>query len=672
MNLPQLHYTSAAPGPDGSGFRFTAVSPGVPQTVLEEAARVLGYEPPRTAPARPGEAELARFPVAFSHTRLADGSFLLSRAVYTGTDYSGRWGNFHAHAVHLPSGARLPDGLLPFEVADAPEWEAATPSDPVPAPLERFSADRQRLQEGLARFAADRAPWLAAVLADLRALALDPAAPRVVLVEPDTADVVRWLALAGTVLPPEAASRLTFASYSRRPQQAGQQVIGVLPEEAATLAALGRDRRYRVHHCTGQPPAAADAAVTSALDAALDAEADADPWAGICARIWLADRSEVFAQAALLPPEDDRFAAGPLAAAALASGVALDAPGRMAACAWAGAHHRALAPEQLDRLVRRLCEPGAERGPDESRALARLHDALDEVPVQLTSLVLVLAARLPELPLPAVDGLTPSREHRARLAAELSEVLPQAVATAVPRDPGRALELLGVAELMGMDLPDVPAQLAGPVTDRLLAERGRVPSASAEPLFDALEQRPPLLYAVRRRLDALAAEDPVGFADALGRSTFDVDVLPEEAAGLPHLAMCLAELEDRDRMAGLRVLLQQVGAGDSDRPVDPALLGTAMALVWERDRATAEEQQALLAEYGPQALAIAGTVGPQAEEVREPSPRDPGVPDGAPGAPGAPGTPDVPGTPAAPGRFGRLGKLLGGRGPGRGDGGRSV
>ncbi|MER7910092.1 hypothetical protein ABTY23_10085, partial [Streptomyces sp. NPDC096068] len=94
MSLPQMHYTSAPPGPDGSGFRFTAVTPGVPASVLREAEQLIGYEPPRDAPSRPTPDDLALFPEMFSHTRLSDGSGLLSRTVYTGADYSGRWGNF--------------------------------------------------------------------------------------------------------------------------------------------------------------------------------------------------------------------------------------------------------------------------------------------------------------------------------------------------------------------------------------------------------------------------------------------------------------------------------------------------------------------------------------------------------------------------------------------------
>lgn len=113
MTLRQLHYTSAPPGPDGSGFRFTATSPDTDPALLRLAEPLLGYEPPRDSPARPTEAELPAFPVAFGFSLLPDGTGVLSRTRYTGADYSGRYGNFHAHALLVPPGAGPWAGCCP-------------------------------------------------------------------------------------------------------------------------------------------------------------------------------------------------------------------------------------------------------------------------------------------------------------------------------------------------------------------------------------------------------------------------------------------------------------------------------------------------------------------------------------------------------------------------------
>lgn len=661
MSLPQLHYTSAAPGPGGTGFRFTATSPEVPPSLLQEAAGILGYEPPRSAPARPDPAELVGFPVAFSHTRLADGSTLLSRAVYTGTDYSGRWGNFHAHAVHLAEGGRLQDGLLPVEAWGAPEWAAATPSDPVLAPLERFTADVRSLRDGLAGFAADRAPWLAGVFADARALALDPAAPRTVLVEADTADVVRWIALVGTVLPPESARRLTFTSYTRRPQKAPQQLIGVLPEEAATLAGIARDRRYRVH------------TFDTGVAVGAGGGADADAWADTCARIWIAGRPEVLARAALLPPQDHDFAAGRVSAAALASGVELSAPGRAAACEWAAAHHRQLHHDEVARLVRTLCAAEGPREHDESRELLLLHRALSRcgdsaVPGELTMAALMAAVRRPELPLPEVSGFAPGGEQQALLADELVTAL----VGAAPGDPRRALDLLDIAEQLGIDCGDALSSLAEPIADLLLStplpgsepspELTQVQAAEVQVLREAVKSRPALRGAVLRRLDVLAAADPVGFAYQVAWSGVGVVVPAGERRAVPNLALCLVELPEAavgegSRLADLRVLLAHAGAKE---PFDLLVLSTAVTLIWESVGPTPSEEEELLAEYGPgvQQVCAAWPAPDAARSDAEVSDAEvPGhqahEPDSAPKRARRP--------------LSRLGRLLGGRGRDRDD-----
>ncbi len=295
MSLAQLHYTSAPPGPDGSGFRFTAVSPGVPPTLLREAEQLIGYEPPRDLAARPDAEQLKSFPKAFGFSELSDGGMLLSRSVYTGADYSGRWGNFHAHAFHLPPGVRLPDGALPITAWESPRWTDATPAGGRPEPVERFEPSGLLRRDGLVAFARSRADRLAAFFADLRALTEGTDTRQIVLVEHDSADVAQWIALACTVLAREQAHRLTFTTYTRRPQQARQQIVGALPSSEPA----GHDHRFRVHDCTAR-------ADTGPVE---------DAWADVCARIWGAGRPELF--------RDGSGELGPLAVAALVDGIEL-------------------------------------------------------------------------------------------------------------------------------------------------------------------------------------------------------------------------------------------------------------------------------------------------------------------------------------------------------------
>ncbi|MYW11065.1 hypothetical protein GT034_22340, partial [Streptomyces sp. SID2563] len=127
---------------------------------------------------------------------------------------------------------------------------AATPDRPLPDPLAAPSAPNgheAREREALNDFAVSRGPWLAGVLSDLRRLHGPDGPERVVLAERQSADVARWIALAGLALPDGLAEHLTFTTYTRRPREAAGRVVGVLPEDAEELA----DPGLRVHLCTG-------------------------------------------------------------------------------------------------------------------------------------------------------------------------------------------------------------------------------------------------------------------------------------------------------------------------------------------------------------------------------------------------------------------------------------
>ncbi|MEU8438077.1 hypothetical protein AB0F18_35305, partial [Streptomyces sp. NPDC029216] len=289
MSLPQLHY-------DG-GPGFAAVTPGVSEALLRAAEPLLGYEPPADASC----------PEALSLSVLADGSRLLARAVRTGS-------GFHTHAVHLPGEAR---GALPVTAWGSAGWEERAPADGAPPALERIPAPGPYDRAAMAEFVAARGPWLAAFFDDVRRLAEEPGAPRVVLVEADGADAARWIMLACGVLPHRRGQWLSFTTYTRRPLTAPQQLLGVLPEDAGVLA--GGGRRHRVYEAARGPAPEAPRG-----PAAL--------WARTAASVWLAARPELFAEVRRLPGEP--YEAGPLAALALAAGIPLGSAARAAARHW--------------------------------------------------------------------------------------------------------------------------------------------------------------------------------------------------------------------------------------------------------------------------------------------------------------------------------------------------
>ncbi|MFF4222143.1 GTPase-associated protein 1-related protein [Streptomyces sp. L500] len=501
MNLQQLHYTStAATAPDGSGFRFTAASPELPITLLGEAEQLIGYEPPHDAPDCPSTEELADFPVAFSHNRLSDGSRLLCRTVRTGPGRAGRHGNFHAHAVRLPEGARLPGGLLPIEAWESPSWSDRTPEGGAPEPLAGFVPARRIDKQGLLEFVRARAERLEPFLADVRTLFRTPDAQQLLVIERDSAATAYWVAVASAVLPRDLADRLTFTTYTRHPMLARQQIVGAFPDADFDHVSASAQHRYRVHDCTGGPSS--------------PARAERDLWASVAARIWLAGQPALFAEATRrtgVPlglgggrgPGDE---ADRLAALAAREGIPLDSNGRTAAARWARGH----APgDSLDTALR-------------ARLLATLAaGGTDRTPEEWT----VLAALTEEFAAPSC------RSAAAPLRRDLRSELVRAADS--PDTPlVRFLTLLRLAEALRVEHEAVLPVLTARLTAALLDEA----SPDRKVVRAALDAHPRLRTAVLDSLDHTAAtDDPRPITRLLAAELPRADL-----AGRPHLRMAAA------------------------------------------------------------------------------------------------------------------------------------
>ncbi|MFE2494324.1 GTPase-associated protein 1-related protein [Streptomyces scopuliridis] len=564
MSLAQLHYTSAPQGPDGPdgpdgpGSRFTAVTPGIPRSLLKEAEPLLGYEPPRDAPEHPGSAELAAFPQAFSHTLLSDGTRLLARAVRTGANGSGGPAGSHTHAVLLPGDAGLPGGGLPISAWNSSRWASAAPAGGSPAQLEALPPSGLLGREALVGFAASRGPWLPGFLASLRELTEEESGPldaeraaRIVLVERDSADVALWIALACAVLPRDRADLLTFTTYTRRPRDARQRIVGVLPGDAPEPD--GRDHRCRVHDCTAPVPAE---------------HTSTDIWAGIAARVWLGRAPELFTETAALP--GGVFSPGALAVVALCADLAPGPDGRTAAAGWAHTHARALGDARLRRLVEAFQAGAEDRTAAEFAALTRLFTALPE-------------------------------DLGQRLAAGLAPELRAGVADSGPGI-ARPVELLRVADVLGVDCTDLLPGLAHRLARSLLAG----PEAADNPdLLTVLEEHFELRTALLSALDALAAEDPPAAVRLLGRTSLALTAVQ----ALPHLRMCAGApwtpaAGGGDGLAALNAALRACGVSPF---TDPLVLRTAVRLVWDGGAPAPGEARRLLSETGSDAHRAAGT-----------------------------------------------------------------
>ncbi|MEU1367935.1 GTPase-associated protein 1-related protein [Streptomyces sp. NPDC005803] len=597
MSLAQLHYTSATGG-DGPATgeaeairaRFTAVDAAIPASVLTEAGPLLAYETPTGTAPRLTDAALRELPETFSFSVLSDGGHLLARTVAVrpapGADVG-----FHAHAVHLPAGARLPGGTLPITACRSARWASTTPDRTLSDPLTTLPATGHpaREREGLNDFAVSRGPWLAGVLADLRRLCGPDTSERVVLVERQSADVARWIALACVALPDGLAERLTFTTYTRHPRRAPQQIVGTLPQDAHDLTGPG----LRVHTCTGPRPEGPVA----------------DAWAETAARIWRSRAPELFREAAELPGEP--FAAGPVAVTALCAGIALGTGGRAAAAGWAAERPYALDAERTRQLVGALTSPGVDdRTGPEFDAAGRLFAALDgrspaTTTAPLAAMLVTEAVRggngSVELP-----GRTAfSGPEGAAVASVLGpEILTELSGAGTGLDVARTVQLLRVARLLGVDC----AELLPPVVRRLapaLLEPGDGEPGWAPALLELMDEQFDVRTALLGALDGIAPQDPSGAERLLRR----VPLPFTGTQSLPHLRMCAEAPAAKascgaDRVGAAHRVLRAAGVSPF---AEPLVLRTAVGLVWGEDTPTAGEARLLLEAATSDAHRTAGT-----------------------------------------------------------------
>lgn len=595
MSLAQVHYTSAAPGDEGTAGRFTAVGPGVSGALLAEIEPLVRYELPGGVPERPSDGELRSLPQAFGYFALSDGSRLVARsAPVRDTVGTGAGVRFHAHAVHLPPGVPLPGDRLPVEAWRSPHWVAATPGGAIPDPL-ALPPGPAAVSEGLDDFAVSRGPWLAAVLADLRR-ASDAEATGgrpVVLVERQCADVARWLGLASVTLPRESAERLTFTTYTRRPGSSASRVVGVGPEDAGAARAAG----LRVHECAGPAPAGGTG----------------DVWATTAARVWRSRSPELFREARELPGEP--FAAGPLAVTALCAGIALGPDGRAAAAGWAADRPYALDARRTGRLVEAIASPGIDdRTAPEFDAAGRLFGALEgrcpaSVTAPLAAMLVTEAVRggNGSLELPRRDAF--AGPEGAEVAERLGpEILTELADTVGSRSVARTVQLLRVARLLGVDgtesLPGVVDRLA----PALLAEASAAQEGSpgfAPALLELLDEQFEVRTALLGALDRIAPGDPGAVARFLERVA-----LPFTGTqALPHLRMCAEVPEAMATLGGDRAAVwhRVLRAAGISPFAEPLVLRTAVGLVWEDRAPTVEEARLLLDAATSDSHRVAGT-----------------------------------------------------------------
>ncbi|MCP2167108.1 GTPase-associated protein 1-related protein [Goodfellowiella coeruleoviolacea] len=231
MTVRQVHYTSCEDGLEGiQGFQISAMTPGTPRQLVELAVRASAYEPSPGLIGRLGHDDLTAFPIAFGYLPSGRGAALF-QSRYAGADFTGRMGNYFAHALLLDDAERELGDALPIDLWHGPVWMDTRASGKdlpeVTALLPGHAATASSTRRFLDRPGATA--HLERVLgATQRALATER--DRLVLVVPDDEVAAQWIAALCRSLPRALGLRVSFVTYTARPEESAALVSCTTPD----------------------------------------------------------------------------------------------------------------------------------------------------------------------------------------------------------------------------------------------------------------------------------------------------------------------------------------------------------------------------------------------------------------------------------------------------------
>lgn len=222
----QFYYTSCRKGLSGyAGFQTRAESKGLQDDERKELEGKSLYQPPRDLPHEPDIDIIAQqFPKAFRVVRLSSGRVAIIRAVYTGQDYSGRWGNYFAHGLVLDKAF---DNQWPIDTYSWPGWverlsESEDKLDPEPLsiiPLSKLSGGSDFSFQELKIFLGEsksRPGVFARMLDAVLRRASDER--RIVIREQSELDAVYWIACIQKAFPAKCQGELSSSTFHFDPR----------------------------------------------------------------------------------------------------------------------------------------------------------------------------------------------------------------------------------------------------------------------------------------------------------------------------------------------------------------------------------------------------------------------------------------------------------------------
>lgn len=231
MTVHQLHYTSCEDGLEGiQGFQITAMTPGAPRQLVDLAVRASVYEVAPSIMARLDETDPSVFPVAFGYVPCG-GAATLFQSRYLGADFTGRTGNYFAHALLLNSAEAALAGVLPIDMWRSPTWvhtrQNGTDLPLVPALSPGSATDPVSVRRFLA--SPGRFGRLAQLIGAAQGL-IGGGRGRLVLVVPDDHTGALWLAALCRSLPRALGLEISFVTYTARPEDTTVLVSCTTPD----------------------------------------------------------------------------------------------------------------------------------------------------------------------------------------------------------------------------------------------------------------------------------------------------------------------------------------------------------------------------------------------------------------------------------------------------------
>jgi hypothetical protein len=270
MTMHQLYYTSCENGLEGiQGFQVSAMTRGAPKPLVELAVRTSAYEVGPGLAAQGSGTDLDAFPVAFGYVPSGPAATLF-QSRYTGSDFTGRTGNYFAHALLLEDVERELSGALPIDMWRSPTWVHTRHNGTDLPALDTIAPGGTTSPATVRQFLSEsgRIGRLALMVSALQRV-LASGRGRVVLVVPDDQTAALWLAALCRSFPRALGLGISFLTYTSRPEDSGVLVSCTTPD--VHLPAYGD---FTVVDMTSDDPPGDEPARYAALLARLWAASD--------------------------------------------------------------------------------------------------------------------------------------------------------------------------------------------------------------------------------------------------------------------------------------------------------------------------------------------------------------------------------------------------------------